>query len=463
VIAADPLDFMAKNEMSLARSGVAGANASAWMRRTMQGEVQSYLELAADYMDWGLWDEAIDVLQRPVKGRMQFAGTYPMVYYYLGYLYEQKGQMDKAMENYRQAAKMPTDYCFPFRLESADVLKAAIKANPSDARAYYYLGNLLYDNQPEKAIDAWEKSTSLDATLAVVHRNLGWGYFRHDSNTVKAIANYEKAIACTGRDAGYYLELDDLYERANASPEKRLKLLEDNHELIAQRKPLLIREIALLVPMGKYDRAIDLLTNNQFYTSEGGGRELHDTYVDAHLLRGLAYASEKRHEQALKHFQQASEYPDNLAIERPDNDRRGPQVAYLTATAYAAMGQTEQANKFYTQAAGQETRFGGSESRFYQAMALRELGQKEKADGIFKDMVATGTKRISGESDVDFFAKFGDQQTRQGQRATAHYELGLGLLGQGRLDEARNQFEQALNFNASHTWARYYSASLKDR
>ena len=460
VLAADPLDFLAMNEMY---AGTAAGNTLARMKTAMRGEVQSYLELAADYMDWGLWYEAIDVLQRPVKDRMQFAGTYPMVYYYLGYLYEQMGQADKAAEQYRLAAKMPADYCFPFRLESADVLRAAIKANPSDARAYYYLGNLLYDNQPEKAIEAWEKSASLDATLAIVHRNLGWGYFRHDANTVKAIASYERAIACTGRDAGYYLELDDLYERANASPEKRLKLLEDNHELIAQRKPLLIREIALLVPMGKYDRAIDLLTNNQFYTSEGGGRELHDTYVDAHLLRGLAYASEKRYENALKHFQQASEYPDNLAIERPENDRRGPQVAYLTATAYAAMGQTEQANKFYAQAAGQEIRFGGLESRFYQAMALRELGQKEKADGIFKDMVATGTKRISGESDVDFFAKFGEQQTRQGQRATAHYELGLGLLGQGRLDEARNQFEQALNFNASHTWARYYSASLKDR
>ncbi len=463
VLTADPLDFLAMNETYLSRSKSAAKQVLARMKAVMRDDVQSYLELAADYMDWGLWDEAIDILQRPVKSKMGSASTYPMVYYYLGYLYEQKGQTEKATEQYRLAVKMPADYCFPFRFESADVLKATIKANPSDARAYYYLGNLLYDNQPEKAIEAWEKSASLDTTLAVVHRNLGWGYYRHDSNTVKAITSYEKAIACTDRDAGYYLELDDLYERANASPEKRLRLLEDNHELIAQHKPLLIREIALLIPMGKYDRAIDLLTNNQFYTSEGGGRELHDTYVDAHLLRGLAYMSEKQYEKALKHFQQASEYPDNLAIERPENDRRGPQVAYLTATAYTALGQAEQANKLYTQAAGQEIRFGGSEARFYQAMAMQELGQKEKADGILKDLVASGTKRISGEGDVDFFAKFGEQQTRQGQRATAHYELGLGLLGQGRLEEARNQFEQALNFNAGHTWAKYHIASLKGK
>jgi len=460
VLAADPLDFMAMNESYLAsRAGVTPP----WMKTAMRGEVQSYLELAADYMDWGLWDEAIDVLQRPVKDRMQFAGTYPIVYYYLGYLCEQKGQADKATEHYRLASKMPAGYCFPFRLESADVLKAAIKANASDARAQYYLGNLLYDNQPQKAIEAWEKSVSLDTTLAVVHRNLGWGYFRHDSNTAKAIASYEKAIACTGHDAGYYLELDDLYERANASPEKRLKLLEDNHELIAQRKPLLIREIALLVPMGKYDRAIDLLANNQFFVSEGGGRELHDAYVDAHMLKGLQYASDKQYDKALQHFRQGSEYPENLSLERPDNDRRGPQVAYLTATAHAAMGRTDEANKLYTQAAGQEIPSGWSEPRFYQAMALRELGQKEKADGIFKDLVAAGTRRVSGDANVDFFAKFGEQQTRQGQRASAHYELGLGLLGQGRIEEARNQFEQALHFNAGHTWARYHLTSLKGK
>ena len=464
MLAADPLDFLAMNETCLSRSKPAGKQVLARMKTVMRDDVQSYLELAADYMDWGLWDEAIEVLQRPVKDRMQFAGTYPMVYYYLGYLYEQKGQAEKATEQYRLAAKMPADYCFPFRLESADVLKAAIKAQSLRRTS------LLLSRQPALRQPTGESHGSLGEVrvvgchgLAVVHRNLGWGYFRHDANTTRAIASYEKAIACTGRDAGYYLELDDLYERANASPEKRLKLFEDNHNLIAQRKPLLIREIALLIPVGKYDRAIDLLTNNQFYTSEGGGRELHDTYVDAHLLRGLAYAGEKQYEKALEHFQQASEYPDNLAIERPENDRRGPQVAYLTATAYAAMGQTEQANKFYTQATTQEIRFGGSEARFYQAMAMRELGQKDKADGIFKDLVATGTKRISGESDVDFFAKFGEQQTRQGQRATAHYELGLGLLGQGRLDEARNQFEQALNFNAGYTWARYHLASLKGK
>jgi tetratricopeptide (TPR) repeat protein len=183
--------------------------------------------------------------------------------------------------------------------------------------------------------------------------------------------------------------------------------------------------------------------------------------LDAHLLRGLQYAGQKQYDKALVHFRRASEYPENLSLERPESDRRGPQIAYHTAAAYAALGQTEQAGKFYNQSASQEIPSGWSESRFYQAMAMRELGQKEKADSIFKDLVAAGTRRLSGEENVDFFAKFGEQQTRQAQRAAAHYELGLGLLGQGRTEEAKNQFEQALKFNAAHTWARYHLSSLK--
>jgi tetratricopeptide (TPR) repeat protein len=229
--------------------------------------------------------------------------------------------------------------------------------------------------------------------------------------------------------------------------------------VISRRKSLLIREISLLVQVGKYDRAIDLLANNQFFVSEGGGRELRDAYIDAHLLRGLRYADDRQHEKALTHFRQAAEYPDNLSLERPEIDRRQPQVAYHTGTAYAALGEMDKAKESFEQATAPDIPSSWSEARFYQALALRKLARSAKAREIFEDLVAAGTRRLSGEGNVDFFAKFGEQETRQARRATAHYQLGLGLLGQGKIEEARNQFEQAVNFNAGHTWASYYLRS----
>jgi len=57
-------------------------------------------------------------------------------------------------------------------------LQLAISSNPGDARAPYYLGNLLYDRRRHReAIALWEQSARLDPSFSVVWRNLGIGYF----------------------------------------------------------------------------------------------------------------------------------------------------------------------------------------------------------------------------------------------------------------------------------------------
>ena len=89
---------------------------------------------------------------------------------------------------------MPARYCFPSRLESIAVLRDAMKHNPKDAMAGYYLGNFLYEKQPEAAIKEWEKSVSLGANFATLHRNLGLAYDRTEKNIPKAITSYKKAM-----------------------------------------------------------------------------------------------------------------------------------------------------------------------------------------------------------------------------------------------------------------------------
>ncbi len=69
-------------------------------------------------------------------------------------------------------------------------------------------------------------------------------------------------------------------------------------------------------------------------------------------------------------------------------------------------------------------------------------------------MIETGKTRLGEEGTVDFFAKFGQQQDRRTRSATAHYLLGLGFLGRGESDKARDHLEQAVQLNLSHTRAR---------
>ncbi len=64
----------------------------------------------------------------------------------------------------------------------------------------------------------------------MVHRNLGWAYYRTNNDVAKAIASYEKAVACNAKDPRLFTELDQLYELGNVDPDKRLAILEKNRD-----------------------------------------------------------------------------------------------------------------------------------------------------------------------------------------------------------------------------------------
>ncbi len=465
VLEIDPLDFWARHEQYLNQAAAGDVASAAGSLETlthlMRDDVQAYLELVTDYLHAGLHADASEVLQRLIVADVQPASAYPLVHYYLGYLQQQLGNTKAAAECFARAAQLPTDYCFPFRLETADVLHAALAVNPNDARAEYYLGNLLFDLQPDAAIVHWERSQSLDAALAVVHRNLGWAYHHVRNDLPKAIACYEQALSCTQLEPRLFLELDVLYENANVAPDKRLAALSANHAIVAQREDSFQREIALLVLNGKYAQAIEYLETGYFHAQEGRD-EIHDIFVDAHLLEGLRLLKAHQAGEALAHFERAAEYPENLSVGRPKNDPRAPQVAYCRGLAYEALGDGALARQCYSQAADQQETRRWPATRFYQGLSLVRLGRPDAAHKIFDQLVEEGRKRTQDQGSADFFAKFGQEQTRRSQLATAHYLIGLGLLGQENTGAARSEFDQAVDLDAAHVWARYQREAITD-
>ena len=458
VLAEDPLDFLARNERQLALRDLgqteAADQALRELNHQLRDEVQSCLEMGVDYLNAGLYDEALGVLRQAAGSRMAFTANHPLVHYYLGYLQQQKGDVSQALRHYQEAATKPADYCFPFRLETATVLREALRANPTDARAWLYLGNLYYDLQPEPAMECWQKARNLDGRLALVHRNLGWGYQHFHKDLTNAVAAYEKAIEYQSTDPRWFVELDSLYETANVDPARRLALLEKHHGTVVARKETLTRLLAVQVLCGQYDSVIGQLAANFFHVREGGG-EIHDIFVDAQLLKGLQLLRQKRFEGALAHFNKAAEYPENLSVGRPKNDRRAAQVAYHRGLASAALGRTAEARDFFAQAAGQKETDPWPEARFYQALSMVELGQAEAAARIFDRLVEEGSRQLKSDSGADFFAKFGEQETRQARKAAAHFTRGLGWLGKGQAAEAREAFAQAVQLNASQVWAKH--------
>ncbi len=225
---------------------------------------------------------------------------------------------------------------------------------PDDARAPYYLGNLLFDWQPEEAIKMWEKSVALDDAFPIAHRNLAIAYSRQENGLDKAIAQLEKAISLSDDYPMHFFELDQLYETAGTAPEKRLAMMENHHAAVLKRDDALSREIGLKVFMGKYDEAIELMTGRQFNVWEGGARfGVYDSWTDAHLLRGHKNFADKKYAEALADYKAAIEFPANLQVARTRRGGRAAEVTYWIALAYEALGEQEKAKASFQESAAE--------------------------------------------------------------------------------------------------------------
>jgi tetratricopeptide (TPR) repeat protein len=442
----DLLDHQCRNEryiLALA-SGQTEQAASTLqdLKRLMRDDVQAYLELATDYMAWGGNQEAIEVLARlEEKGE-----TYPMVYYMMGYCWHLLGKDDQAGHYYQRAGQMPSTYCFPSRAEEMDALRHARELNPNDARACYYLGNLLYESQPDHAIEAWEKSRAIDASFYIVHRNLAVAYEAVQHDLPKAVASMEKAMACDATDPRLLYELDVLYEQNKVPPEKRYALLQANHATVVRRSETLLREAIAAVQVGKYDAALDILLNNYFPQWEGG-REMQDAYLNAFGLRGLQRFNQGDYQKALQDYQTALAYP----MERFGRSRI-VQFQYLVGVTYEAMGDAQQARAQYQKTLDTNLDERDGEYAYYRGLALKKLNRADEARKTFDDMLAAARK----DNGDDFFRQFEAGRSRDMQMAGNHYVAGLALLGLGNAAQAKAEFEQALALHPGHVWAKQY-------
>lgn len=162
--------------------------------RLMRDDPHNYVSLASDYVDCGLFEEAAEVLNG-------------LIYYALGYVQAKLGEESASRHHLQAGSAAPTDYCFPNSLFELRVLEYAVMMNPEDAKAHYYIGNLLYDKKrPQDAIQHWERSRELDDTFSIVHRNLALAYYNKMSDPEAARDSMERAFTCDGTDARVFYE-----------------------------------------------------------------------------------------------------------------------------------------------------------------------------------------------------------------------------------------------------------------
>jgi tetratricopeptide (TPR) repeat protein len=475
----DPLDVHLMAEQWLATKDVAVAKT---LFSTMNNFPATAQETAAEYYNCGLWSDGGSILQQSITTAPNKANINPLVFYYLGYFAEKMGDKAKAAEYRKQAMAQPADYVFPFQNEAIIVLNSALAANPSDARASYYLGTLLYDWQPDVATELWEKSATADPGFAITWRDLAISYSHQKGgdSQEKAVASLEKAVATANPYPTHFAELDKLYQATKTPVAKRLALLEKNQSVVIKKDESLGNLINLKTFTGKADESIKLMQGRIFTIWEGGTAfNSGEAWSDANLVMGIQHMKAKRYTQALKCFEVALKPPENLRAEQRF-DQHTSMVKYWTGLAFENLGNKENAKKAWneavnptgifrmgtagggvaagggmgpgnTSAAGGGRRSGDGnalskgEQMYYQTLAKEKLGEKVDKKAAFNELITSATtalnQPVGTESEIPQTTRSGSNRSN---KAMAHYNAGLGYAGLGNKKKASEEFNASL-------------------
>ena len=424
-------------------------------------DTQLWLDVALDYAQPGFFIEAANILQNAQPG----PGAAPLVEYYLGWLWTKLGETPRALGHFKAAAAASPDYCFPARLEEIAILESAMAANPQDARAPYYLGNLFYDHRRYgEAIALWEKSAKLDPDFSIVWRNLGIGYYNVRRQPEKARAAYDRAFRANPDDSRLLYERDQLWKRLSVPPVKRLRELESHPALVARRDDLSIELCALHNQTGQHEKALAILSARKFQPWEGGEGQALGQHVRTHLALGHRSLVAGDAGGALVHFQRALEVPDNLGEAR-HLLANASDIWFWLGEACVAIGDKAAAKEWWRKAADFRGDFqemsvrAFSEMTFFSILSLDRLGRKAAARKLATGLRTHAKQLAKTPAKIDYFATslptllLFEENLQARRQITARFLDAQGSFCLGRKARAMKLAREVLASDPSHATA----------
>ena len=457
MLAADPLEVRATHERALLEADPA----------PLPGGAQTALDIAHDEARAGLLDEAVDALERALEAGPQ-PGHVPMLHYTLAWLESRRGDDAAARAHRRRALAAGPDYALPARLEEIAVLEWAMSEDRDDPRAPYYLGCLLYDKRRyADAITCWRRAARLDPAFPTVHRNLGIAEFNVLGQPEHALTCYRRARRADLADARVLYELDQLRKRMGHDPAARLRTLEAVRSTVLERDDLTVELVTLLNLAGRYADAVEILAGRRFHPWEGGEGLVSAGWVVAQRELGRAALAREDAAAAAEHVRAAMHYPPNLGegkhLLTPENE-----LQLLLGRSLLAGGDASSAGEWFRQAAEPQGDFDApaGDGLYWQALALRRLGQTEAADRRLAALAEAAATQAQADVRIPYFATslptllLFDDDLSQRAREEALYLDGLASLGLGRPQAAATSFRNLLSVRPEHLEARLRLADI---
>ena len=454
----DPLDMGVRYEKAL----ICGSMED-W-KRMMRRPAHNYLELSLDYMKAGFYEDARNILaacEDPspmVSYYLGYAWEKDRTGSTVPGTSSDSGHTEDAKEAYAKGEAACPDCCFPNRVEEVVILNAAIHALGNAPRAHYYLGCLYYDKkQYQKATAHWQTAIAGEPDFAMAHRNLAIAYYNKEKDIDKALASMKKALDLDPGYSRFLQEYDQLCSKAGVSNENRLALLESRIDLTRDRDALYIEYITLLNNTCQYDKALSCLTTHKFHPWEGGEGKVSTQYRYALTQKAIRLLGEKQYDEAIRLLEATKVYPENLGEGKLPNVQDNIADYYL-GIAFEAKGETDTAAEYFRKASigldepGSVLYYNDqpSDTILYQGLAHEKLGEHAAARKCFHQLISFGEKHLFDHVGYDYFAvslpeiEVFPSNIQDRNDTYCHYLIALGNLGLGNRKKAEEELEGIL-------------------
>jgi tetratricopeptide (TPR) repeat protein len=155
------------------------------LARTLVGEPPAdallLFDASMDFAEFGETDLALELLAAAaVAPPTSAGGIAPVAEYAAARILDLCGRADEARDARIRARSASPEYCFPSGLDAYEALRAALRADPEDARALALLGMWLYSaDRHEEALEAWTAALEKDTSDPVLMRNTAVALVNH--------------------------------------------------------------------------------------------------------------------------------------------------------------------------------------------------------------------------------------------------------------------------------------------
>jgi len=321
------------------------------LQRVLSDDDQYFVDLACYYIAAGLLSDALEVLQRAWLHKEAATTAY-----LAAFLAHQIGDTSAEGAGFKKARAASPDFGFPSRLEEVLALQFALENDPQDSKARYFLGNFYYAHERyDEAIQLWRDALDHMENYDVLLHNLGLAVWHRKNDPKEAVQWFEKALAVNPHNQDLYLHLDELYKSLDLT-ERRANLLDRINHLSDIREDVRKHRIKMMVELGDYQPALEIMTSERFIPLEMDQR-FHEVYVQALMLRARDHIQAGQIEEAIQDYNRMLEYPENHGVGAPTT-RAQAHIYYHLGLAYEKLGKYRQAIKAWHEAASEHHSHG---------------------------------------------------------------------------------------------------------